>query len=63
VPSAVDPPDGCAFHTRCPKAEPECMKSVPEPTAVGRAETRCHFAEAVADGNRSTQSPDCDREK
>lgn len=61
VPSAVDPPDGCAFHTRCPKAEPECANTVPESTTVGRAETRCHFGESVADGNRTSHSPDRDR--
>jgi len=63
VPSAVDPPSGCAFHNRCPKAEPECVNTVPESRAVGRAETRCHFADAVADGNRTSQHPDCDRKK
>ncbi|RJT07426.1 ABC transporter ATP-binding protein [Halococcus sp. IIIV-5B] len=51
VPSAVDPPRGCAFHTRCPMAEPECAANAPEPTVVGRAESRCHFAETVADRN------------
>ena len=63
VPSAVDPPGGCAFHTRCPKAEPECVNTAPESRAVGRAETRCHFADAVADGNRTSQRPDCDRKE
>jgi len=63
VPSAVDPPCGCRFHTRCPKAEPECTSTAPEPTAVGRAAARCHFAESIADGSRRAERPDCDRKE
>ncbi|OFW59837.1 MAG: peptide ABC transporter substrate-binding protein [Actinobacteria bacterium RBG_16_64_13] len=29
VPSPVNPPAGCVFHARCPKAKPECSKTVP----------------------------------
>lgn len=34
VPSPIDPPDGCSFHPRCPKAMPECKAKVPQLTPL-----------------------------
>ncbi|MBT8145653.1 MAG: ATP-binding cassette domain-containing protein, partial [Gammaproteobacteria bacterium] len=34
VPSPIDPPGGCSFHPRCPKAMPECKAHVPRLTPL-----------------------------
>ena len=30
VPSPINPPSGCAFHNRCPKATEKCSQEIPE---------------------------------
>ncbi|MEU0468882.1 ABC transporter ATP-binding protein [Amycolatopsis sp. NPDC006131] len=39
VPSAVNPPSGCAFRTRCPKATDECAGAVPPSADAGDGHT------------------------
>jgi peptide/nickel transport system ATP-binding protein len=39
LPSPAQPPAGCHFHPRCPKAVPECRESYPEPVQLGRGRT------------------------
>jgi oligopeptide/dipeptide ABC transporter ATP-binding protein len=48
VPSPINPPSGCVFHTRCPHAEVRCRAEVPELRDViasdGAArQVACHF--------------------
>jgi peptide/nickel transport system ATP-binding protein len=44
VPSAIDPPQGCRFHTRCPRKIGEiCETTPPEPTIEGDHAIFCHI--------------------
>ena len=44
IPSPVNPPSGCKFHTRCRYCQQKCMEEVPEWTDVGNNHfVACHF--------------------
>jgi peptide/nickel transport system ATP-binding protein len=43
LPSAINPPSGCRFHTRCPLAVAKCAEEVPPLRPSGRAVAACHF--------------------
>lgn len=46
VPSAIEPPPGCRFHTRCPVAEDICSALWPEPKEFpGGHMVRCHLVD------------------
>jgi peptide/nickel transport system ATP-binding protein len=43
-PSPANPPPGCHFHPRCPRAEERCRTSYPDETALAADHiVRCHF--------------------
>jgi peptide/nickel transport system ATP-binding protein len=48
VPSALQPPQGCAFHPRCPHAEAVCREQQPEATELDGNLVSCHRAMELA---------------
>ncbi len=62
VPSPVDPPPGCRFHPRCPKAQRRCAEE--EPLLEARLRDRadhvaaCHYPVEAGEELGRTSSPD-----
>ena len=47
IPSPLDPPAGCAFHTRCPYATELCAQERPDLRAFEGRQVACHHAETA----------------
>lgn len=43
LPSPSNPPSGCVFNTRCPKAQELCRTLAPQLLQVGASTVACHF--------------------
>jgi len=44
IPSPIDPPQGCRFHTRCPYMKDKCIKEEPEIREMSKGHlVKCHF--------------------
>lgn len=46
LPSPLNPPSGCVFHTRCPQAEAKCRAQVPALREVAGRWVACHFQDS-----------------
>ena len=47
LPSPINPPSGCAFHSRCPYAAADCATKRPELRRVDGRLVACHYAESI----------------
>ncbi len=43
LPSALNPPSGCRFHTRCPLVFDRCVTEVPPLLEIGDGTAACHL--------------------
>jgi oligopeptide/dipeptide ABC transporter ATP-binding protein len=44
IPSALNPPGGCAFHPRCRHVKDICRAEMPPAKTVNGSLVACHFA-------------------
>ena len=50
LPSPINPPTGCTFHTRCPYANAHCKAEVPQLRPIAGRLVSCHRVEEVLAG-------------
>ena len=57
VPSPANPPKGCVFHPRCPRAQEVCVGAMPQLASTGdagpRHEVACYFPARFGGGVRA----------
>ncbi len=46
-PNPIDPPPGCTFHPRCPKAKEICREQAPPPLIENGRIVECHYPEPL----------------
>jgi oligopeptide/dipeptide ABC transporter ATP-binding protein len=57
LPSPLDPPSGCRFRTRCPRAEERCAAEAPPLRALAdRRLVACHFPLSQVTASKATAS-------
>ncbi len=48
IPSPINPPSGCRFHTRCPYVQDKCKTDIPKWEEIGENHfVACHFANTL----------------
>ena len=60
IPSALDPPSGCVFRTRCPVATVECASERPPVEKVSASHlVACHHWREARSGSKGDRLPEC----
>jgi oligopeptide/dipeptide ABC transporter ATP-binding protein len=54
VPSPINPPDGCRFHPRCPRAMARCASDAPALREIGGRILACHLYDEAASPDPAT---------
>jgi len=58
VPSPINPPSGCAFHTRCPYVMDRCRIEAPRLVEIGaRHQAACFLNETTAPPAQAALEP------